>query len=109
MVLFVLFPALAPILGAWLTVQFGWRMNFLFLTFFAIFGLVITLLFFKETRPADSYYQGHILDLRRFMPIISTPIFLFNSLLCMVSNVGNTGVRNTCAGLVNYSLRRYSC
>ena len=78
-------PALAPILGAWLTVQFGWRMNFLFLTFFAIFGLVITLLFFKETRPADSYYQGHILDLRRFMPIISTPIFLFNSLLCMVA------------------------
>jgi MFS transporter, DHA1 family, multidrug resistance protein len=78
-------PALAPILGAWLTVQFGWRMNFLFLTLFALFGLLIVLLFFRETRPEDSHYQGHILDLRRFIPIITTPIFLFNSLLCMVA------------------------
>lgn len=78
-------PALAPILGAWLTVQFGWRMNFMFLTLFALTGLVITLTLFRETRPADSHYQGHILDLRRFVPIITTPIFLFNSLLCMVA------------------------
>ena len=78
-------PALAPILGAWLTVQFGWRMNFMFLTLCALAGLVITLTLFRETRPADSHYQGHILDLRRFVPILKTPIFLFNSLLCMVA------------------------
>ena len=78
-------PALAPILGAWLTVQFGWRMNFMFLTLFALVGLVITLTLFRETRPVDSHYQGHILDLRRFVPILKTPIFLFNSLLCMVA------------------------
>lgn len=78
-------PALAPILGAWLTLQFGWRMNFLFLAGFALLGLLVTLLMFKETRPADSVYHGHILDLRRFIPIISTPLFLFNSLICMVA------------------------
>ncbi|WP_372857501.1 multidrug effflux MFS transporter [Pseudoalteromonas sp.] len=78
-------PALAPILGAWLTVQFGWQMNFLFLTGFALLGFIVTLFLFRETRPADSHYQGHILDLRRFTPIISTPLFLFNSLLCMVT------------------------
>mgnify|MGYP001228555052 FL=1 len=78
-------PALAPILGAWLTVQFGWQMNFLFLTGFALLGFIVTLFLFRETRPADSHYQGHILDLRRFIPIISTPLFLFNSLLCMVT------------------------
>ncbi|URQ97862.1 multidrug effflux MFS transporter [Pseudoalteromonas sp. SCSIO 43095] len=78
-------PALAPILGAWLTVQFGWQMNFLFLTGFALLGFIVTLFLFRETRPADSHYQGHILDLRRFLPIISTPLFLFNSLLCMVT------------------------
>ncbi len=78
-------PALAPILGAWLTVQFGWRMNFLFLVGFASLGLIITLLFFKETRPSDSHYQGHILDLRRFVPIITTNVFFFNSLLCMIA------------------------
>lgn len=78
-------PALAPILGAWLTVQFGWRTNFLFLAGFACLGLIITLLFFKETRPSDSHYQGHILDLRRFTPIITTKVFFFNSLLCMIA------------------------
>jgi len=78
-------PALAPILGAWLTVQFGWRMNFLFLTGFALIGFMVTLLLFKETRPANSVYNGHILDLRRFVPIITTPFFLFNSLICMVA------------------------
>ncbi|MBC7009562.1 multidrug effflux MFS transporter [Pseudoalteromonas sp. ACER1] len=78
-------PALAPILGAWLTVQFGWRMNFLFMAVFALIGLFITLLMYKETRPADSVYSGHILDLRRFMPIISTPLFLFHSLICLVT------------------------
>lgn len=78
-------PALAPILGAWLTVQFGWRMNFLFMAVFALIGLFITLLMYKETRPADSVYSGHILDLRRFMPIIGTPLFLFHSLICLVT------------------------
>jgi DHA1 family bicyclomycin/chloramphenicol resistance-like MFS transporter len=78
-------PALAPILGAWLTIQFGWRMNFMFLVIFAVIGLCATLLFFKETRPTDSHYQGHILDFRRFIPIIKTPVFLFNSLICMTS------------------------
>ena len=78
-------PALAPILGAWLTVQFGWRMNFLFMAVFALIGLFITLLMYKETRPVDSVYSGHILDLRRFMPIISTPLFLFHSLICLVT------------------------
>ncbi|TMP20313.1 Bcr/CflA family drug resistance efflux transporter [Pseudoalteromonas sp. S2721] len=78
-------PALAPILGAWLTVQFGWRMNFLFMAVFALIGLFITMLMYKETRPADSVYSGHILDLRRFMPIISTPLFLFHSLICLVT------------------------
>lgn len=78
-------PALAPLLGAWLTVAFGWRMNFMFLTVFALVGLIITLCFFRETRPADSHYQGHILDFRRFIPILTTPIFLFNSLVCMVA------------------------
>ncbi|MEL7578759.1 multidrug effflux MFS transporter [Pseudoalteromonas sp. D15MCD-2] len=78
-------PALAPILGAWLTVQFGWRINFLFMAVFALIGLFITLLMYKETRPADSVYSGHILDLRRFMPIIRTPLFLFHSLICLVT------------------------
>ena len=45
-------PALAPILGAWLTQQFGWRSNFSFMAVFAV--VVGTILFFqmKESNPA---------------------------------------------------------
>ncbi|TMP26928.1 Bcr/CflA family drug resistance efflux transporter, partial [Pseudoalteromonas rubra] len=68
-------PALAPILGAWLTVQFSWQSNFVFMALWAVIGITATLMLYHETRPADSHYQGHLLDLRRFMPIIRSPIF----------------------------------
>ncbi|TMO64213.1 Bcr/CflA family drug resistance efflux transporter [Pseudoalteromonas aurantia] len=78
-------PALAPILGAWLTVEFGWRSNFTFLTGFAIFGLLLTQLLFRETRPKDTVYQGHILDLRRFLPMLRNTEFMFNAALTMIA------------------------
>ncbi|AOT07393.1 multidrug effflux MFS transporter [Pseudoalteromonas luteoviolacea] len=77
-------PALAPILGAWLTVEFGWRSNFTFLFAFAVFGLVLLFFIFKETKPEDSIYKGHILDLRRFGPMIGNPKFIFNASITMV-------------------------
>jgi DHA1 family bicyclomycin/chloramphenicol resistance-like MFS transporter len=78
-------PALAPILGSWLTIQFGWRMNFLFLTGFGLVSLVIFLSTFKETKPQDSYYQGNILDLRRFMPMLGHSGFMFNACICLLA------------------------
>ncbi|SFC85460.1 multidrug effflux MFS transporter [Pseudoalteromonas denitrificans] len=78
-------PALAPILGSWLTIQFGWRMNFLFLTGFGLISLVIFLSTFKETKPQDSYYQGNILDLRRFMPMLGHSGFMFNACICLLA------------------------
>ncbi|KZN42588.1 multidrug effflux MFS transporter [Pseudoalteromonas luteoviolacea] len=77
-------PALAPILGAWLTVEFGWRSNFVFLCAFAVLGLVVIFLTFKETKPDDSIYQGHILDFRRFTPMLSSSKFMFNASITMV-------------------------
>ncbi|MDK2596321.1 multidrug effflux MFS transporter [Pseudoalteromonas obscura] len=77
-------PALAPILGAWLTVEFGWRSNFAFLFVFAVAGLALLCVIFKETKPEDSIYQGHILDLRRFSPMLSSTKFMFNAAITMV-------------------------
>ncbi|MCF2857867.1 multidrug effflux MFS transporter [Pseudoalteromonas sp. SMS1] len=77
-------PALAPILGAWLTVEFGWRSNFVFLSIFAALGSVMIFLLFKETKPDDSIYQGHILDLRRFLPMLNSAKFMFNASITMV-------------------------
>lgn len=47
-------PALAPILGSWLTQQFGWRSNFSFMAGFAMVALVAMCIGMKETNPAPS-------------------------------------------------------
>lgn len=78
-------PALAPILGSWLTTQFGWRVNFLFLTGFGIVSLLIFFTTYKETKPQDSHYQGNILDFRRFMPMLSNVSFMFNAIICLLA------------------------
>ncbi|GEK11204.1 multidrug effflux MFS transporter [Pseudoalteromonas peptidolytica] len=77
-------PALAPILGAWLTVEFGWQSNFSFLAGFALVGLLLIILLYKETRPEDTHYSGHILDLRRFTPMLNSSTFVYNAMLTML-------------------------
>lgn len=81
-------PALAPILGSWLTTHFGWRMNFLFLTGFSLISLIIFLTTYKETKPKNSHYQGNILDFRRFTPMLLNPNFMFNSTVCLLAMAG---------------------
>lgn len=78
-------PALAPILGAWLTHQFGWRANFAFLTAFACIAGTIMLIFAKETRPADTVYQGKLLNFSRFIPIIKHRVFVFHALISLLA------------------------
>ncbi|WP_419147706.1 multidrug effflux MFS transporter [Pseudoalteromonas 'SMAR'] len=77
-------PALAPILGAWLTVKFGWQSNFSFLAGFALLGLLLVAVLYRETRPSDTHYSGHILDLRRFKPMFNDATFVFNAALTML-------------------------
>ncbi|RZM85294.1 Bcr/CflA family drug resistance efflux transporter [Pseudoalteromonas rubra] len=77
-------PALAPILGAWLTLEFGWRSNFTFLSGFAAIGLILVLALYRETKPESTVYSGHLLDLRRFRPMLSSPQFMFNACITMV-------------------------
>ncbi len=76
-------PALAPLLGAWLTITYGWQANFMALTAFAVLGLLCVLVFYRESRPEDAEYQGRILDLRRFMPMLSHGVFMYHSLICL--------------------------
>ncbi|MAD90970.1 MAG: Bcr/CflA family drug resistance efflux transporter [Pseudoalteromonas sp.] len=78
-------PALAPIFGAWLTVQFGWQSNFIFLVIFAVLGFILLLFLCPETRPKDTIYSGHILDLRRFKPMLTSSEFMFNACITMVA------------------------
>ncbi|MDA0150090.1 multidrug effflux MFS transporter [Vibrio sp. LaRot3] len=76
-------PALAPILGSWLTQQFGWRSNFSFMAIFAVTVLVMMIIRMKETNPAPS--TEPVFRLQRYLDIVKTPSFLFHATLCMLA------------------------
>ncbi|MGF1698251.1 multidrug effflux MFS transporter [Vibrio lamellibrachiae] len=76
-------PALAPILGSWLTQQFGWRSNF---SFMAIFALVVWIILFfnhKETNPAKT--TEAVFKPSRYAQVLKNPMFIFHASLCMFS------------------------
>lgn len=50
-VIFALAPALAPIVGGWLVVLFGWRSVFFFLATFALSMALVSFFLLKETLP----------------------------------------------------------
>ncbi|MCG9650860.1 multidrug effflux MFS transporter [Vibrio brasiliensis] len=76
-------PALAPILGSWLTQQFGWRSNFSFMAGFAVVVLVMLWKGLKETNPQLS--KEPVFKLNRYLDVIKTPSFLFHATLCMLA------------------------
>lgn len=76
-------PALAPILGSWLTQQFGWRSNFSFMAGFAVVVLVMLWIGLKETNPQLS--KEPVFKLNRYLDVVKTPSFLFHATLCMLA------------------------
>ncbi|MCA2015006.1 multidrug effflux MFS transporter [Vibrio tritonius] len=76
-------PALAPILGSWLTQHYSWRANFSFMVVFAV--VCGTLLWFsmKETNPNQS--QTPTFQVSRYWDVVKNPSFLFHAGLCMLS------------------------
>ncbi len=76
-------PALAPILGSWLTQQFGWRSNFSFMAGFAMVALVAMFIGMKETNPAPS--KEPVFRPSRYMAVLKTPSFIFHASLCMLA------------------------
>ncbi|WEM42337.1 multidrug effflux MFS transporter [Photobacterium sp. DA100] len=78
-------PALAPLLGTWLTHQFGWRANFSFMAGFALVAGLFILLLFRETRPADTDVSGSAISLSRYWSVLREPTFLYHASLCMLA------------------------
>lgn len=81
MMVFGLAPAIAPILGGWLQVSFGWRSTFVFLT---VFGGLMVLLCWKllpESLPAakrHAFHPGSIA--RNYIKVLGHPRFVLLSL-----------------------------
>ncbi|PSW42176.1 multidrug effflux MFS transporter [Photobacterium leiognathi] len=78
-------PALAPLLGTWLTYHFGWRSNFSFMAGFALVAGIFIMVLFKETRPVNSNVSGSIISLSRYWSVLREPTFLFHATLCMLA------------------------
>ncbi len=76
-------PALAPILGSWLTQQFGWRSNFSFMAIYALVVFALLAVSMKETNPQMS--KEPVFKLNRYLDILKTPSFLFHASLCMLA------------------------
>ncbi|MDQ6964336.1 MAG: multidrug effflux MFS transporter [Mariprofundales bacterium] len=94
MMMFALAPAIAPLLGGWLQLQFGWRSIFLSLTSFAMLLLLLVLLM-RETLPIASRQPLHPLAIwhtykqragdRLFMALVSSIALSFAGLFMYIS------------------------
>ena len=77
-------PALAPTLGGFLALQFGWRSTFVFMTLFAVLVLFIVAFKLPETRPDHKNNHAALYRWARYQPILANSHFIFYALTCMV-------------------------
>lgn len=81
MMVFGLAPAIAPILGGWLHVTFGWRSTFMFLALFGVLliGLVYRML--PESLPKAQRHAFHgVAIAKNYLKVLKNPQFLLLSL-----------------------------
>ncbi|HDX8373134.1 TPA: multidrug effflux MFS transporter [Aeromonas dhakensis] len=78
-------PALAPLLGGWLTAKAGWSANFWFMAGYALIVGSWLLWRMPETRPEETRSGGPLISWSRYSPVLRSPSFLFNATLCMLA------------------------
>ncbi|KII75702.1 multidrug effflux MFS transporter [Vibrio renipiscarius] len=80
-------PALAPTLGHWLTIHYGWRANFGFLALFSCVVGIAIWLFITETGSAETKNDKNqaLFSVERYMSILKVPSFLFHATLCALT------------------------
>lgn len=78
-------PALAPLLGGWLTAKAGWSANFWFMAGYAVIVGSWLLWRMPETRPEETSSSGPLISWSRYSPVLRSPSFLFNASLCMLA------------------------
>lgn len=78
-------PALAPLLGGWLTAKAGWSANFWFMAGYAVVVGSWLLWRMPETRPEETRSGGPLISWSRYSPVLRSPSFLFNASLCTLA------------------------
>jgi MFS family permease len=77
-------PIIAPFLGGYLQVHFGWQSNFIALAVYCGLLVVLELLFSGETIRSRNPLQVHFL-LRQYREMLQTPDFFYGMLMCGLS------------------------
>jgi DHA1 family bicyclomycin/chloramphenicol resistance-like MFS transporter len=81
MMVFSLAPAIAPVLGGWLHVTFGWRANFVFLALFGAAMLLAVWRLLPESLPAEKRQVFHPATIvRNYLMVLRHPQFVMLSL-----------------------------
>jgi DHA1 family bicyclomycin/chloramphenicol resistance-like MFS transporter len=81
MMVFGLAPAIAPVLGGWLHVHFGWRATFWFLALFGALMLLVCWRLLPESLPREKRHAFHGLAIaRNYLKVLGHPQFLLLSL-----------------------------
>jgi DHA1 family bicyclomycin/chloramphenicol resistance-like MFS transporter len=81
MMVFGLAPAIAPVLGGWLHVHFGWRATFWFLALFGALMLLVCWRLLAESLPREKRHAFHGMAIaRNYLKVLGHPRFLLLSL-----------------------------
>ncbi|MEH6433876.1 multidrug effflux MFS transporter [Massilia sp. DD77] len=81
MMVFGLAPAIAPVLGGWLHVSFGWRSTFVFLAIFGSAMIVLCLRLLPESLPREKRQAFHPVTIaRNYLMVLRNPQFVLLSL-----------------------------
>lgn len=75
-------PILGPIIGAYLTINYGWRSIFYALTFFSFISFGLICIFMKESRPIElsgDLLVGNIL--KKYLKLLTHHEFIFHTLV----------------------------
>ena len=81
MIVFALAPTIAPVLGGWLQVTFGWQSTFVFLALFGATMIVLCYRALPESLPIEKRHPFHPVAIaRNYLLVLSDPQFLLLSL-----------------------------
>ena len=75
-------PMLAPSIGSWLSISFGWRSIFLVLTFLIIFIFLGIFFFLPESKGADKKYSLRLPSIiKNYKAVFTEPYFVIYALI----------------------------
>lgn len=78
-------PALAPLVGGWLSETWSWRATFYFMAGYALLVTLIAFLRMPETRPSNTVASEKLINWQQYKPILQNHTFRFNAGLVMLA------------------------